>query len=150
MALAPRFDLLNPHSFLEPSSSSTIILSRPAWSVSSRPMSFGPMVSLMFLTAVRQLKSLVGTGRRTGRAAGAEHPFLRVEVNLDGRVAAAVQDLPSLDAGNRESRHSVRAEAEQRGPRQERPVRALRRGGFRLDVVDHGGGLALRRNVVHS
>merc|ERR1719197_589987 len=53
IALAPRFDLLYPHSFLEPSSASTIILSISACFVGSKPISLGPMVSLIFLTAVR-------------------------------------------------------------------------------------------------
>merc|ERR1719336_574106 len=54
MALAPSFDLDQPHSFCVPSRTSTICLSTPAWSVQSLPTSAGPMTSFTFFTAVMQ------------------------------------------------------------------------------------------------
>mmetsp|Transcript_33191 Transcript_33191/g.99991 ORF Transcript_33191/g.99991 Transcript_33191/m.99991 type:complete len:436 (+) Transcript_33191:828-2135(+) len=51
MALAPSFALDQPHSFLEPSSSSTMTLSIFVCWVTSMPMSLGAMMSLTFATA---------------------------------------------------------------------------------------------------
>mmetsp|Transcript_27075 Transcript_27075/g.65322 ORF Transcript_27075/g.65322 Transcript_27075/m.65322 type:complete len:213 (-) Transcript_27075:181-819(-) len=52
MAFAPTFFLHHPHSFCVPSISSTIFLSITDCLVQSMPMSAGPMMVLMFSTAV--------------------------------------------------------------------------------------------------
>mmetsp|Transcript_54085 Transcript_54085/g.136066 ORF Transcript_54085/g.136066 Transcript_54085/m.136066 type:complete len:207 (-) Transcript_54085:244-864(-) len=52
MAFAPSLDLDHPHSFLVPSSCSTIILSRPVWSVGSLPLRAGAMMLLTLSTAL--------------------------------------------------------------------------------------------------
>merc|ERR1719210_3286167 len=52
IAFAPILDLLQPHSFLEPSSTSTINLSISAWPVTSMPINFGAKISLTLDTAL--------------------------------------------------------------------------------------------------
>ena len=57
------------------------------------------LAEIAALVAVAQLERLVRAGRGAGRHGGAAHGAgLERDIDLDGRVAAAVQDLPAVDA----------------------------------------------------
>merc|ERR1719258_829041 len=113
MALAPSFALLHPHSFCEPSSVSTIILSISGLlsRVKAHQLRRDGLVDVLdrrkaalpqvpALVAVAELEGLVDAGGRAGRHRRAEHAALRAEVDLNSRVATAVQDLPGLQRGD--------------------------------------------------
>ena len=102
MALAPSFDLV-----LVPSSA-IIRASRAAWSEASMPTMAGPMAfddvadgladalaEVALLVAVAQLEGLVLAGGGAGRDGGAAQVAARHgHLDLDGGVAAGVEDLP--------------------------------------------------------
>ena len=83
----------------------------PAWSAASRPSSAGPIVSVTLATArqdalaaeaglvaVAQLDRLVGAGRGARRhRRAADRAVGQDDVDLDGRVAARVEDLAGVD-----------------------------------------------------
>ena len=86
----------------------------PAWSAASKPEDRGPdplghvrdrrqdaLAAVAGLVAVPQLDGLVDAGRGAGRDGGpAQRAVLRDDVDLDGGVAARVEDLPGVDPGD--------------------------------------------------
>ena len=92
--------------------------SRPAWSAASRPRDRRGDLALdvrdrlrhalaaVGLPAVAKLDGLVDAGRGAGRDRGpAERARLEPHVDLDGRIAARVEDLAGVDVGD--GGHSV-------------------------------------------
>ena len=108
MALAPSLALLGvPSAAIRARSS-------PGWSPASRPTAtFGQgvvdvldglgdaLAQVASLVAVAELDRLVGAGAGAGGDGGAaERPVGQDHVDLDGRVASAVEDLSAADGGD--------------------------------------------------
>ena len=96
--------------------------SMPAWSAASRPASAWAISPSMFATAARtplppnrrlspsrsSTASWAPVEAPEGTAARPERPVRQDDVDLDGRVAAGVENLAPVDAGNRRgSAHAV-------------------------------------------
>ena len=102
--MAPRRDLLGVPS------RSISARSRPSWSVASRPVTASAISPLTLPTALRHALAAVGVAavaqlgglELAGRGAGGHgrapgRARAQRELDLDGRVAAAVEDLAGVD-----------------------------------------------------